>query len=121
MAESFEFVVRGGEVFTPSGLERVDLGLRGGKIVAIGDLTGSDAETVMDASGLTVLPGVIDTQVHFREPGLEHKEDIFHGTKAAAKGGVTAIFEMPKSKTFGSRQPPSSLRHRKMLSGLRSR
>jgi dihydroorotase len=97
MAERFDLVVRGGEVFTPSGLERVDLGVTGGRITAIGDLdAGSAAETV-DATGLTVLPGVIDTQVHFREPGLEHKEDIFHGTRAAAKGGVTAIFEMPNT------------------------
>ena len=93
----YDLVVRGGEVFTPSGLERVDLGVTGGKITGIGDLATAEAGEVVDASGLTVLPGVIDTQVHFREPGLEHKEDIHHGTRAAAKGGVTAIFEMPNT------------------------
>ncbi|WP_420564001.1 dihydroorotase [Thalassobaculum sp.] len=93
----YDLVVRGGEVFTPSGLERVDLGVTGGKITGIGDLVTAEAGEVVDASGLTVLPGVIDTQVHFREPGLEHKEDIHHGTRAAAKGGVTSIFEMPNT------------------------
>lgn len=93
----YDLVVRDGEVFTPSGLERVDLGVAGGKIFAIGDLATADAAETVDASGLTVLPGVIDTQVHFREPGLEHKEDIHHGTRAAAKGGVTSIFEMPNT------------------------
>ena len=57
----------------------------------------SQAGEALDASGLTVLPGVIDSQVHFREPGLEHKEDIAHGTKAAVMGGVTTIFEMPNT------------------------
>ena len=93
----YDLVVRGGEVFTPAGLERVDLGVTGGKITAIGDLANAEAGEVVDAAGLTVLPGVIDTQVHFREPGLEHKEDIHHGTRAAAKGGVTSIFEMPNT------------------------
>ena len=93
----YDLLVRGGEVFTPSGVQRVDLGVQAGRITAIGDLTTSGAAQVLDATGLTVLPGVIDSQVHFREPGLEHKEDIFHGTKAAVKGGVTSIFEMPNT------------------------
>ena len=56
-----------------------------------------EAAEEFDAHGLHVLPGVIDSQVHFREPGLEHKEDLAHGTKAAVLGGVTAIFEMPNT------------------------
>ena len=55
------------------------------------------AETI-DAAGLHILPGVIDTQVHFREPGLEHKEDLETGSRAAVAGGVTAVFEMPNTK-----------------------
>ena len=97
MGERYDLVVRGGTVFTPSGLAATDLGVTGGKIAALGDLGGAEAGEALDASGLTVLPGVIDSQVHFREPGLEHKEDIAHGTKAAVMGGVTTIFEMPNT------------------------
>jgi len=97
MAERFDLVVRGGTVVTPSGPAVADLGVRDGRIAALGDLGGADAAATLDATGLHVLPGVIDTQVHFREPGLEHKEDIAHGTKAAVLGGVTAIFEMPNT------------------------
>ena len=97
MAERFDLVVRGGTVVTPSGPVATDLGVRDGRIAAFGDLAGAEAATTLDAGGLHVLPGVIDTQVHFREPGLEHKEDIAHGTKAAVMGGVTAIFEMPNT------------------------
>ena len=53
---------------------------------------------MIDAPGLHVLPGVIDSQVHFREPGLEHKEDLETGSRAAVAGGVTAVFEMPNTK-----------------------
>ena len=73
-----------------------DIGIADGKIVAIGDVR-EDAEETIDAHGLHVLPGLIDTQVHFREPGLTHKEDIESGTRAAICGGVTTIFEMPNT------------------------
>ena len=56
------------------------------------------AQEVLDCRGLHVLPGVIDTQVHFREPGLEHKEDLESGSRAAVMGGVTAVFEMPNTR-----------------------
>lgn len=97
MAENFDLVVRGGTVVTPNGPEAIDIGVRGGRIAALGDLGGAVAAETLDAAGLHVLPGVIDTQVHFREPGLEHKEDIASGSKAAVKGGVTAFFEMPNT------------------------
>jgi dihydroorotase len=74
-----------------------DLGISDGRIAAIGDLSGAQAETVVDAHGLCLMGGVIDTQVHFREPGLEHKEDLESGTRAAIMGGVTAILEMPNT------------------------
>lgn len=98
MPQPFDLVVTGGETFTPMGLFPADIGIRGGRIVAIGNLGGADAARRIDARGLTVLPGIIDTQVHFREPGSEHKEDLATGTAAAAMGGVTAIFEMPNTK-----------------------
>jgi dihydroorotase-like cyclic amidohydrolase len=69
--------------------------VRDGKIIALGSFP--DAARRIDATGLDVLPGVIDSQVHFREPGLEHKEDLESGSRAAVLGGITAVFEMPNT------------------------
>lgn len=98
MADRFDLVIQNGIVLTPSGRQQVDVGVKDGRIAALGALGGADAAEVLDASGLHVLPGVIDSQCHFREPGLEHKEDLATGTLGAIKGGVTAIFEMPNTK-----------------------
>ena len=97
MAESYDLIIRGGTAATPNGIAPADVAIRAGRIAAIGAVDGSAAEAI-DARGLHVLPGVIDTQVHFREPGLEHKEDLATGTAAAALGGVTAVFEMPNTR-----------------------
>ena len=97
MADKYDLVIRRGKVFTPSGVSEADIAVAGGRIVALGDLADIKAEEVIDAQGLHVLPGVIDTQVHFREPGLEYKEDLASGTAGAALGGVTAVFEMPNT------------------------
>ncbi|MCZ2156008.1 MAG: dihydroorotase [Bryobacterales bacterium] len=94
----YDLLIAGGEVFTPGGVETLDIGVRDGRIEAIGSLGTADATKRLDATGLVVLPGVIDTQVHFREPGFEHKEDLESGTRAAVLGGVTAIFEMPNTR-----------------------
>jgi len=83
-------------VHLPSGPAEVDVGVSGGKIVAIGAV--GDAGETIDCTGLDVLPGVIDSQVHFREPGLEYKEDLESGSRSAVLGGVTAVFEMPNTK-----------------------
>ena len=77
--------------------EEVDIGIQSGKIKQIGGLYKAKSKTEFSAKGLYVLPGLIDTQVHFREPGLEHKEDIYHGSLSAIKGGITAFFEMPNT------------------------
>lgn len=98
MSERFDSLFRNGTVVTPAGIVAADVGVSGGRIVALGDLSASDAAEVVDCRGLHILPGVIDSQVHFREPGLEHKEDLSTGTAAAALGGVVAIFEMPNTK-----------------------
>jgi dihydroorotase len=98
MAETFDLIVRGGEVVNHAGRGPADVGVRGGKVTAIGDLAQASAGEVFDATGLTVLPGVIDTQVHFREPGMEWKEDLETGSRAAVLGGVTAVFEMPNTE-----------------------
>ena len=90
-----ELVLANGTVHTPSGPVSADVAVRDGKIVGIGSYPG--AGRVIDCTGLDVLPGVIDSQVHFREPGLEHKEDLESGSRAAVMGGVTAVFEMPNT------------------------
>lgn len=82
---------------TDQRLEEVDVAVSAGKIAQIGDLSKADGDKVIVARGLHILPGVIDTQVHFREPGLEHKEDLASGSLAAVMGGVTAVFEMPNT------------------------
>src|SRR5665213_1210882 len=76
MPETFDLIVRGGEVVNHAGRGLADIGVRDGRFAAIGDLATASAGEVFDARGLTLLPGVIDTQVHFREPGLEWKEDL---------------------------------------------
>lgn len=93
---TFDLKLTGGMVHLPGGPARVDIGVRDGRIVAIG-ATGDAGETI-DCTGLDILPGVIDSQVHFREPGLEAKEDLESGSRAAVLGGVTAVFEMPNTK-----------------------
>jgi dihydroorotase len=74
-----------------------DLAILDGKIAAIGDLSAASAAEVIDAQGLALLSGIIDSQVHFREPGMEHKEDLESGTRSAILGGTTTILEMPNT------------------------
>ena len=97
MAETYDLIIAGGTVANHDGVGVRDVGVRDGVIVAIGSLDPAQAGDVIDASGLHVLPGVIDSQVHFREPGMEQKEDLETGSRAAVMGGVTAVFEMPNT------------------------
>lgn len=98
MPRVFDLIVRNGTVVNQNGIGLADIGVQDGTIVALGDLATRDAERTIDATGLTILPGVIDSQVHFREPGMEHKEDLASGSRAAVLGGVTAVFEMPNTR-----------------------
>ncbi|MBD3762202.1 dihydroorotase [Rhizorhabdus sp.] len=93
---TFDLILKNGTVWTVGGPIRTSVGVAGGKIAGIG-VDGAAGETI-DCTGLDVLPGVIDSQVHFREPGLEAKEDLESGSRAAVLGGVTAVFEMPNTK-----------------------
>ncbi|HWA82112.1 MAG TPA: dihydroorotase [Fimbriimonadaceae bacterium] len=93
----FDLLVRRGQVVSGSGIEEGDVGIKSGRIEEVGSLKDATADETIDAGGLHILPGLIDTQVHFREPGMEHKEDIESGTRAAIFGGVTTIFEMPNT------------------------
>jgi len=96
MARTYDLILNGGTVHLPGGPAAADVGVIGGRIAAIGANLGDAGETI-DCTGLDVLPGVIDSQVHFREPGLEHKEDLESGSRSAVLGGVTAVFEMPNT------------------------
>jgi dihydroorotase len=104
MKESFDLLIRGGVVATPNGIAPADVGVIGGRIAAIGSLASASAAETFEAKGLHVLPGVMDTQVHFREPGNAHKEDLATGSLAAILGGVTSVFEMPNTA------PPTTTR-----------
>lgn len=93
-----DLIIEESDVYTPSGLTTLDVGVLDGKIVALEpSLKDWSAQTRLSGRGLLTLPGVIDSQVHFREPGLEHKEDLESGTRGAVAGGVTTIFEMPNT------------------------
>ena len=97
MAQAFDLILKGGVVVNHDGRFERDLGVRGGAVAAIGDLSHASPAREINCRGLHILPGVIDTQVHFREPGLDHKEDLESGSRAAVMGGVTAVFEMPNT------------------------
>ncbi len=94
---SFDVVFAGAIVVNHDGTALRDIGVRDGRIAEIGDLARKPAGERVDCRGLHILPGVIDSQVHFREPGLEHKEDLASGARAAVMGGVTSVFEMPNT------------------------
>ena len=97
MTDTYDLIVRGGIVVNQAGEGLRDIGVTAGRIAAIGDLARASAGETIAAAGLHVLPGVIDTQVHFREPGLTQKEDLETGSRSAVLGGVTAVFEMPNT------------------------
>ncbi|HUZ92215.1 MAG TPA: dihydroorotase [Methylocella sp.] len=97
MPRSFDMILQGGTVADHTGVSVRDIGITDGKIAEIGDLSRASAGETINVTGLHILPGVIDTQVHFREPGARHKEDLETGARAAVLGGVTAVFEMPNT------------------------
>ena len=97
MTAIYDMILKGGSVVNQDGIGTRDIGVVDGSIAAIGSLEETTGDEVIDCTGLTILPGVIDSQVHFREPGNEHKEDLETGSKAAVLGGVTCVFEMPNT------------------------
>ena len=90
-------LIRGATVQLPTGGERVDVVLERDRIADIDPAAGLPVDEEVNATGLHLLPGVVDDQVHFREPGLTHKEDLEHATRACARGGVTTFLEMPNT------------------------
>ncbi|MBK9083416.1 MAG: dihydroorotase [Rhizobiales bacterium] len=97
MPVTYDLILSDGDVVNQDGAGQRDIGVTAGRIAAIGDLSRASAGERVDCRGLTILPGVIDTQVHFREPGATHKEDLETGSRAAVMGGVTGVFEMPNT------------------------
>jgi dihydroorotase len=91
-------LIRNAQVVLENGLANTNVLIQGTKIVSIDPAVHSQADEVVDADGLFLLPGIIDPHVHFREPGLTHKEDFAHASRAAAKGGVTSFLEMPNTR-----------------------
>ena len=91
-------LIKNGSIVTSSNVEKKDLLIKNGKITSIGDINNSKYDLEIDAQNKYILPGIIDPQVHFRDPGLTHKEDLKTGSMAAAAGGVTTFFEMPNTK-----------------------
>src|SRR5438034_8180437 len=97
MNQRFDTILKSGTVVNQDGEGVRDIGISDGRIVEIGGLNTDSAAEVIDCKGLHILPGVMDTQVHFREPGLTHKEDLETGSRSAVMGGVTSVFEMPNT------------------------
>ena len=96
-----DLIIKNGSCFLDGNLKQQDISIKNGKIIKIGKIT-EDAKDTFDANNLIVLPGCIDTQTHFREPGSTDTEDLNSGSKAAIVGGITAVFEMPNTN------PPTS-------------
>src|SRR6185312_5197575 len=97
MKQRFDTILKSGTVVNQDGAAVCDIGIADGRIASIGGLGQASASETIDCKGLHILPGVMDTQVHFREPGLTHKEDLETGSRSAVMGGVTAVFEMPNT------------------------
>ena len=97
-----DLIIKNGSCYIDGNLKKLDLGITKDKISQIGDLSKEKANNFFDAENLIVLPGCMDTQVHFREPGSTDAEDLNSGSKAAVVGGITGVFEMPNTK------PPTS-------------
>ena len=98
-------LIKNANVVLPDATAKVSVIFEGSKIVEIDPSPQMVADETIDASGLYLIPGVIDDQVHFREPGLEHKEDLWHASRACAKGGVTSFLEMPNTIPNATDQP----------------
>ena len=96
-----DLIIKNGSCYIDGELNNQNIGIKDGNIVEIGKIE-TDSINILDATNLTVLPGCIDTQVHFREPGSTDAEDLNSGSRAAIAGGITSVFEMPNTN------PPTS-------------
>ncbi|MCO4793207.1 MAG: dihydroorotase [Bacteriovoracaceae bacterium] len=94
---TYDVILKNIQAQLPSGIKTCNVGIENGKIASLEASENDSATTVIDGTGKHLLPGVIDSQVHFREPGLTHKEDLESGSRSAACGGVTTFLEMPNT------------------------
>ena len=101
MSDNYSLIIKNGSCYINGRLEKTDIALSGNKIKKVGKIE-LNSSKVFDASDKLVLPGIIDTQVHFREPGSTDREDLESGSRAAVLGGITSVFEMPNTN------PPTS-------------
>ena len=97
MIDKYDIFIKNGYVVIGQTIEKLNIGIKNQKIMLLSTNTNYESENIINAKNLTILPGVIDSQVHFREPGSEHKEDMNTGSMGAALGGVTSIYEMPNT------------------------
>ena len=97
-----DLIIKNGTCYIDGNLTKTDIGIKNNKISHIGDLQSEKSKDLYDAENLIVLPGCLDTQVHFREPGSTDTEDLHTGSRAAIAGGITGVFEMPNTN------PPTS-------------
>ena len=97
-----DLIIKNGSCYIDGNLTKTDIGVSNSKISHIGNLEHEKSKDIYDANNLTVLPGCLDTQVHFREPGSTDTEDLHSGSRAAIMGGITGVFEMPNTN------PPTS-------------
>ena len=102
MHTTFDLILKNGKCFIDGQLRIVDIGILNGVIKKIDKIDSISNSKILDAKNLLIFPGIIDTQVHFREPGSTDVEDLESGSKAAVLGGVTSVFEMPNTN------PPTS-------------
>ena len=98
MTEKYDVFIKNGDVVIGQSIEKLNIGIKDQKITLLTTNTNYEAEEVIDAKNLTIMPGVIDSQVHFREPGLTQKGDIYSESRAAVAGGVTSYMEQPNTK-----------------------
>jgi dihydroorotase len=93
----YDLIIKNVQAILPDGAKIRDIAIKDERIVSIGSSVEEDAKTIIDGTGKILIPGAIDTQVHFREPGLVHKEDLESGSRSAILGGVTSFLEMPNT------------------------
>ena len=91
-----DLIIKNGKCYIDGELKDLDVAIKDGKIHQIGKIS-EEAKETLNATGQTVLPGFIDTQTHFREPGSTDTEDLHSGSRAAIAGGITSVFEMPNT------------------------
>ena len=97
-----DLIIKNGSCYIDGNLTKTDIGISNSKISHIGNLQNEKSKDIYNANNLIVLPGCLDTQVHFREPGSTDTEDLHSGSRAAIVGGITGVFEMPNTN------PPTS-------------